>query len=86
MKKGEVITTTGHKKIVGEIRQPAAAKLEENEIKQSIEDYLDRMKDAGKLNKAARFHSLIDSLSTAKTLPDNYKWREIYAGSREDRY
>ena len=85
VKKGEIIVITDHNKIVAEIRQPKKIKPGDTNTKHKIEDYLERLTKEGKLNKAVRAHSLIDSFKAAGKPPAGYNWKKTYSQSREDR-
>lgn len=86
VKNGEVVVVTDHNKIVAEIRQPAKIELEHDQAKQEIEAYLSQLKKEGKLNRASRSISMIDSFKPTKRPPVKYKWEDIYAKLREDRF
>jgi antitoxin (DNA-binding transcriptional repressor) of toxin-antitoxin stability system len=86
VKNGEVIVITDHNKIVAEIRQPTKVTPGDNSTKQKIEAYLDKLKNEGKINKAGRSYSLVDSLKPTRKLSTNYKWKDIYSKLREDRF
>jgi len=86
VKNGEVIVITDHNKIVAEIGQPTKVASGDNSTKQKIEAYLDKLKNEGKLNKAGRSYSLVDSFKSTRKLSTNYKWKDIYSKLREDRF
>jgi antitoxin (DNA-binding transcriptional repressor) of toxin-antitoxin stability system len=86
VKSGEVIVITDHNKIVAEIRQPTKGASEDNNTKQKIEAYLDKLKNEGKLNKASRSYSLVDSFKPTRKWLTSYKWKDIYSKLREDRF
>ena len=83
--KGEIIVITDHNKIVAEIRQPSKILAEDNVPTQKIEEYLDKLMHEGKLNRADRMHSLIDSFKPTGKSSIHYNWKETYSKSREDR-
>jgi antitoxin (DNA-binding transcriptional repressor) of toxin-antitoxin stability system len=84
VKTGEVIIVTDHKKVVAEIRQPTKVSTDHN-TNQKIEAYLDKLQSEGKLNRATRSHSLVDSFQSTGKLSNNRNWKNIYSKLREDR-
>jgi mRNA-degrading endonuclease YafQ of YafQ-DinJ toxin-antitoxin module len=58
----------------------------ENNTNQKIEVYLDKLQSEGKLNRATRSHSLVDSFESTGKISTNSKWKNIYSKLREDRY
>ena len=85
VKNGEVIIVTDHKKIVAEIRQPTKVSKDDN-TNQKIEAYLDKLQSEGKLNRAIRSQSLVDSFQPTGKISANSKWKNVYSKLREDRY
>lgn len=85
VKNGEVIVVTDHNKIVAEIKQPLERESAKSKKKQEIGAYLDKLKSEGKLNRASRTASLVDSLKLTKS-PRHPNWKEIYQHVREDRF
>jgi antitoxin (DNA-binding transcriptional repressor) of toxin-antitoxin stability system len=63
VKSGEVIIVTDHNKIVAEISQPTKVLTDDN-TNQKIEAYLDKLQSEGKINRATRSHSLVDSFQS----------------------
>jgi hypothetical protein len=84
VKNGEVIIVTDHKKIVAEIRQPTKLSTDHN-TNQKIEAYPDKLQCEGKLNRATRSQSLVDSFESTGKISANSKWKNIYSKLREDR-
>jgi antitoxin (DNA-binding transcriptional repressor) of toxin-antitoxin stability system len=85
VKNGEVVIVTDHKKMVAEIRQPTNVSTDDNR-NQKIEAYLDNLQGEGKLNRATRFRSLIDSFQSIGKMTTNSKWKNIYSKLRDNRY
>jgi antitoxin (DNA-binding transcriptional repressor) of toxin-antitoxin stability system len=86
VKNGEVVVVTDHNKIVAEIRQPTKAVSKDNNAMQEIEAYLDKLNNEGKLYKASRSYTLVDSFKSIRKSSTSYKWKDIYSKLREDRF
>ena len=83
VKDGEVIIVTDRHKIVAEIKQPAP---NESDIDSKIMNYLNEQEEKGKILRAARTKSLIDTIiKSERKKRVSVDWKGVYQKTREDR-
>jgi len=84
VKDGEVIIVTDRNEIIAEIKQPV---MSESNVNTNIMRYLNVQEEKGKIVRAVRTKSIIDSIiENERQKSVSVDWKEIYQKIREDRF
>ena len=83
VKNGEVVIITDRKKVIAEIRKPMPS---ESHLNTNFVTYLNQQEKEGKIIRASRTESIIDSIIKKKTRDKiSIEWKDIYKSTRQDR-
>jgi len=84
VKDGEVIIVTDRNEIIAEIKQPV---MSVSNVNKNIMTYLNKQEEKGKIIRAVRTKSIIDSIiENERQKSISVDWKEIYQKIREDRF